>query len=63
MSLSISSLQAFLAQIRTGVNDYLWQQSSPDLSLWKRFALRSSQIVAAIVRDLLQAQLAHLRSG
>jgi membrane protein len=57
MSLSISSLQAFLAQIRTGVNDYLWQQSSPDLPLWKRFALRSSQIVAAIVRDLLQGQL------
>ena len=57
MSLSISSLQAFLAQIRTGVNDYLWQQSSPDLPLWKRFALRSSQIVVAIVRDLLQGQL------
>ena len=57
MSLSISSLQAFVAQIRTGVNDYLWQQSSPDLPLWKRFALRSSQIVVAIVRDLLQGQL------
>ena len=57
MSLSISSLQTFIAQIRTGVNDYLWQQSSPDLPLWKRFTLRSSQIVVAIVRDLLQGQL------
>ncbi|HAS50107.1 MAG TPA: ribonuclease BN, partial [Gammaproteobacteria bacterium] len=57
MSLSISSLQNFFAQIRVRINDYLWQQNSPELPLWKRFLLRSSQILVVIVRDLLQGQL------
>ena len=57
MSLSITSLQNLLEQTRASINEYLWQQDSAQLPLWKRTALRSSQIFVAILRDLLQGQL------
>lgn len=57
MSLSLTSLQNILDRVRGSINGYLWQQDSALLPLWKRTAVRSSQIFVAIVRDLLQGQL------
>lgn len=57
MSLSITSLQNLIAQVKASINGYLWQQDCAQLPLWERAALRTSQIVVAIVRDLLQGQL------
>ncbi|MBL4581648.1 MAG: YihY/virulence factor BrkB family protein [Gammaproteobacteria bacterium] len=57
MSLSTTSLQNLLNRAKGSINGYLWQQDSTQLSLWKRTALRSSQIFVAIVRDLLLGQL------
>ena len=57
MSLSITSLQNLIAQIKASINGYLWQQDYALLPLWKRTVLRTNQIFVAIVRDLLQGQL------
>ncbi|GJM13929.1 MAG: hypothetical protein DHS20C12_23320 [Pseudohongiella sp.] len=57
MSLSITSLQNLIIRVRSEINSYLWQQDSDLLPLWKRIAVRSSQIFVAIARDLLQGQL------
>jgi len=57
MSLSITSLQNLINQIKVSVNGYLWQQDSALLPFWKRTAIKSSQIFVAIIRDLLQGQL------
>ena len=57
MSLSITSLQNLLEQVKASINGYLWQQDSAQLPLWKRTTIRSIQIFVAIVRDLLQGQL------
>lgn len=57
MSSSIPRLQSFTNQIRSLINDFLWQQGTEDQPYWKRTAIRSSQIFAAILRDLLQGQL------
>ncbi len=57
MNLSITSLQNLIQQARASVNSYLWQRDSAQFPLWKRTAIRSSQIFLAIVRDLLQGQL------
>jgi membrane protein len=57
MSLSITSLQSLITQIKASINGYLWQQDSALLPFWKRTAIRSCQIFIAIVRDLLQGQL------
>tara|TARA_B110000858_G_scaffold197668_1_gene260179 strand:+ start:4571 stop:5899 length:1329 start_codon:yes stop_codon:yes gene_type:complete len=57
MSISITNLQNLITQVKASINGYLWQQDWSLLPLWKRTALRSSQIFVAIVRDLLQGQL------
>ncbi len=57
MSLSIPRLQILIDEIRARINSYLWQQDSHALPFLKRFAIRSSQIIVAIVRDLVQGQL------
>lgn len=57
MSQAITRLKNLIAQVKASINGYLWQQDSALLPLWKRTAVRSSQIFVAIVRDLLQGQL------
>lgn len=57
MRLTLPSLQPLLEQMRAFINGFLWQQDSEALPLWKRTVIRSSQIFAAIVRDLLHGQL------
>ena len=57
MSTSITSLKSLIAQFKAGIHNYLWQQDYARLALWQRIILRSCQVFAAIVRDLLQGQL------
>ncbi len=57
MTAQFSHLQALLGRMRSAINSYLWQQDTTTLALWQRTLVRSCQIIAAILRDLLQGQL------
>lgn len=57
MALQLPRLQSRLEQIRSAINEFLWQQNTSKLPLWRRLLIRSCQIFVAVVRDLLQGQL------
>lgn len=57
MALNFHRLRDLRDLLVSNINKFLWQQDSAELSLWKRFLIRSCQIFVAVMRDLLQGQL------
>ena len=57
MTRSLHQLREQFHSRRQQALHHLWQQNLSTLPWWRRFLLRSLQILVAVVRDLLQGQL------
>ncbi len=57
MNSSLSQLQHLKATTRERIHRFLWQKDLSALPWWQRTAMRTSQIGAAVLRDLFQGQL------
>lgn len=57
MALQLSSIQSRIHALRERIQSILWVEQLQSQTLWKRFLIRTSQIIVAVVRDLTQEQL------
>ncbi|MDA0688225.1 MAG: YihY/virulence factor BrkB family protein [Proteobacteria bacterium] len=57
MSLQLSSIRTHIATMQRKTSAFLWQQDLDQVPIWKRGLIRSSQIIVAVIRDLMQEQL------
>ena len=57
MALQLSSIQSRIHALRERIQCILWVEQLQSQPLWKRFLIRTSQIIVAVVRDLTQEQL------
>lgn len=57
MSLQLSSIHTHIATMQRKASAFLWQQDLDQVPIWKRGLIRSSQIIVAVIRDLMQEQL------
>jgi membrane protein len=57
MSLQLSSIRTHIATMQRKASAFLWQQDLDQVPIWKRGLIRSSQIIVAVIRDLMQEQL------
>jgi membrane protein len=57
MALQLSRIQSRIHALRERIQSILWVEQLQSQTLWKRFLIRTSQIIVAVVRDLTQEQL------
>jgi membrane protein len=57
MSLQLASIRTYIAATQRKASAFLWQQDLDLVPVWKRGLVRSSQIIVAVIRDLMQEQL------
>jgi membrane protein len=57
MALQSTKLTRYSNSIRKELSAFLWQQPLSTQSFWKRFLLRSLQILFGVLRDLTQGQI------
>ena len=57
MALQLSRIQSRIHALRERIQSILWVEQLQSQTLWKRFLIRTSQIIVAVVRDLNQEQL------
>ena len=57
MALQFDTIRAELRLFRKRYQAFLWQQNLESVPFWRRSAIRSLQILSAVLRDIMQEQL------